>query len=30
MHPFRAFLFAFTAGLAMLFSGHSLYTVALV
>lgn len=27
MHPFRAFLFAFAAGLALLFSGHGLYTV---
>lgn len=29
MHPFRAFLFAFTCGLAVLFSGHGLYAVAL-
>lgn len=29
MRPVRAFLFSFTAGLAVLFSGHGLVTVAL-
>jgi hypothetical protein len=29
MSPLRAFLFSFTAGLALLFSGHSLITAAL-
>jgi hypothetical protein len=28
MRPFRAFLFAFTAGLAVLFSGHGAITAA--
>ncbi len=28
MSPFRAFLFAFTAGLAVLFSGHGAITAA--
>ena len=28
MTPFRAFLFAFTAGLAVLFSGHGAITAA--
>jgi hypothetical protein len=29
MHPFRAFLFSFAAGLAVLFSGHGVYSTVL-
>lgn len=29
MHPVRGFLFAFTAGLALLFSGHGIVSAAL-
>ena len=29
MHPFRAFLFSFAVGLAVLFSGHGVYSTVL-